>query len=227
MTFTPDDPAWRSIDSGDYYAVNPHMVDDKGPGGSPRRIMHAWVTAPPSPTEGVPYWQGMHSIPRVITVEDGRFYQRPIPELEALRGQGQSFHDRIVAPEAAEVLEGLAGDAIEIVATFRRGDARRFGLKVRASADGKTGVPVWFDARTGEFGVADVHAPGHLAPEEPVQMQVFVDRSVVEVYLNGNALTKVAYLDPSAQGLEAFADGGSCVLANATAWEMNSMWPIA
>ena len=35
MALTPDDPAWRSVDPGDYYAVNPHMVDGKGPGGSP------------------------------------------------------------------------------------------------------------------------------------------------------------------------------------------------
>jgi beta-fructofuranosidase len=203
------------------------MVDDKGPGSSPRRIMHAWVTAPPSPTESVPYWQGMHAIPRVITVEDGRLMQRPIPELETLRGEERSFHDRVVTPESIGALPGMAGDAIEIAATFRQGDAARFGLKVRASADDKTCVPIWFDACTGEFGVADVRAPSDLTSQESVQMQVFVDRSVIEVYLNGHVITKVVYLDPLAQGVHVFAEGGACVLGDAKVWTMDSMWPTA
>jgi sucrose-6-phosphate hydrolase SacC (GH32 family) len=227
MTFTPDDPAWRQVDRGDYYAVNPHMVDNKGPNSSARRIMHAWVTAPPSPTQDVPYWQGMHAIPRVITVERGRLIQRPIPELTVLRGQEQSFGDRTITPESTDALVGVTGNALEIVATFQRGDAGRFGLLVRASTDGQTNIPVWFDALSGEFGLADVRAPSDLAPEEPVHMRVFVDRSVVEVYLNGNALTKVTYLDPNAQGVEAFAEGGSCILDSATVWRMNPMWSLA
>ena len=123
-------------------------------------------------------------------------------------------------------VEGATGDALEIVATFEQVDAARFGLLVRSSTDGKASVPVWFDARSGEFGIADVRAPSDLAPEKPVRMQVFVDRSVVEVYLNGNALTKITYLDPCAQEVAAFAEGGSCTLASATVWEMNSMWPL-
>jgi sucrose-6-phosphate hydrolase SacC (GH32 family) len=200
------------------------MVDDNGPGGAARRIMHAWVKAPPSPTKGVPYWQGMHSIPRVIAVEGGRLVQRPIPELEMLRGQEQSFQGRTVIDGSTDMLEGVMGDALEIIATFRRGDAMRFGLRVRSSADGKTGVPVWFDARSGEFGIADVHAPSDLASNEPVWMQVFVDRSVIEVYLNGNAITKVAYLDPKAQGVKAFARGGSCIMEHAKVWKMTPIW---
>jgi sucrose-6-phosphate hydrolase SacC (GH32 family) len=227
MTFVPDDPAWRSIDPGDYYAVNPHMVDDKGPGGSPRRIMHAWVTAPPSPTEDVPYWQGMHAIPRLIAVEGGRLVQRPIPELETLRGGERSFHERVVTPGSADVLEQGAGDALEIAAAFQPGDAGRFGLKVRVSTDGEISLPIWFDARTNEFGAADVRAPSDLAPKAPVRMQVYVDRSVIEVYLNGNVITKVAYLDPNAQGVHAFAEGGACVLEDARIWQMNAMWPTA
>jgi sucrose-6-phosphate hydrolase SacC (GH32 family) len=227
MTFTPDEPAWRWVDRGDYYAVNPHMVDDKGPGGSPRRIMHAWVRAPASPTAGVPYWQGMHSIPRVIALQGRRLIQQPIPELESLRGQEKSFGDRTIAPGTTVALEGISGDTLEIVASFRPGDAERFGLRVRVSPDGNTGVPIWYDARTGAFGIADVHAFSDLGPNEPVQMQVFVDRSVIEIYLNGSALTKVIFLDPKALGIEAFATGGSCTLTGGTVWRMGSMWSTA
>ena len=41
-----------------FYQFNPHMVDDKGPGGSARRIMHGWATiGRPPAVDGVPYWE--------------------------------------------------------------------------------------------------------------------------------------------------------------------------
>ena len=151
--------------------------------------------------------------------------QQPIPELEILRGQEWSFRNLVVNPDSKSLLDGLTGDALEIVATFWRGDARRFGLKLRVSTDGERNVPVWFDSRTGEFGIADVHTGSDLGPEAPVRMHVFVDRSVIEVYLNGNVITKVAYVGPVARGIDAFAEGGTYVLDDIKVWEMNAMWP--
>jgi len=224
MTFTPDSPKTRSADPGDYYSYNPHMVDGEGPGGTPRRIMHGWVQTPPTPTQAVPYWQGAHSVPRVITLRDGRLFQEPIPEITVLRGEKHALRDLDVGPESKRLLEGIRGDALEILAVFQPGTARRLGLKVRASADGKVGLPVWFDARTREFGVADRHMTSDLAAGEPLRFHVFVDRSIIEVYLNGNAITKVALLDPGAQSVEAFAEDGHCTLQSLEVWQMKSMW---
>jgi len=224
MVFTPDDPKWQSVDPGNYYAVNPHMFDDKGPGRSTRRLLHAWVTTGRSPTKTVPYWEGAHSIPRVITIDDGRLIQQPIPELQSLRGEKRSLSALAVGSDSQKLLEGIEGDALEIIATFKPGDAKRFGLKVRTSADGKTNLPVWFDVQKREFGVADTRSPSHLKPGEPVRMQIFVDRSIIEVYLNGNPITKVAFIAPSATGVAVFAEGGSCTLETIDAWKMKSMW---
>jgi beta-fructofuranosidase len=212
MTFTPDGPN------------NPHMVDDKGPEGSARRIMHGWVKTPPSRAKGVPYWQGAHSIPRVITVRDGRLIQEPVPEIQSLRGERRTFRGIALAAGANRILEGIEGDALEIVATFRGGGTGRFGLKVRASADGKTGVPAWFDTGKREFGAAEKRAASDLEAGRSVRMHVFVDRSVTEVYLNGNAVTKVAYLGSAPRAVAVFAEGGGCRLESIDVWRMKSMW---
>ncbi|MHC4202614.1 MAG: glycoside hydrolase family 32 protein, partial [Planctomycetota bacterium] len=224
MTFTPDGPNWRSADKGDYYSFNPHMVDDKGPEGSARRIMHGWVKTPPSRAKGVPYWQGAHSIPRVITVRDGRLIQEPVPEIQSLRGERMTFRGIALAAGSNRILEGIEGDALEIVATFRGGGTGRFGLKVRASADGKTGVPAWFDTGKREFGAAEKRAASDLGAGRPVRMHVSVDRSVTEVYLNGNAVTKVAYLGSAPRAVAVFAEGGGCRLESIDVWRMKSMW---
>jgi len=232
MTFTRDTPKLRHIDRGSYYAVNPHMVDDKGPGGSARRILWAWVTGPPSPTKTVPYWQGVLPVPRVLTLAGGRLYQRPVPEIEVLRGKRKSFRNLAATPQTSGVLDGAGGDALEIVAAFRPGSAKQFGLKVRVSPGGRRFLRVWYDTKTGTFGVAQ-NGPGgkggvagELKPGQVVTLRVFVDRSVLEVFCNGNALTKRMFLPASDRGVAVFAQGGQCVAATLDVWRMESAWPV-
>lgn len=61
LKFTPDHTEPLVSDTGTYYSYNPSMVDKTG-----RRIMFGWVTGPASSCTAVPYWQGLHSIPREI-----------------------------------------------------------------------------------------------------------------------------------------------------------------
>ena len=61
--FHPDRREPRYIDLGLYYCVNPHLVDDRGPDGAPRRLLHGWVLGARSPVDTAPYWIGAHSIP--------------------------------------------------------------------------------------------------------------------------------------------------------------------
>ena len=226
MLFTPDRAEPRSIDKrGNYYSFNPNMVDDKGPGGAPRRIMHGWATIGRTPTRTVPYWEHAHSIPRVLTLKDGRVWQEPIPELRMLRADKQSFKNLDITPESGDQLKSVKGDALEIIATFKPGTAQRFGIKVRSSAtDSNVNVPVWFDTRELTFGAAQADMASDLKPGDPVTLHVFVDRSVVEVYLNGNANTAACWHDPAAQGIELFAQGGSCTLESLEVWRLGSAW---
>ncbi|NQT38810.1 MAG: hypothetical protein HQ581_15045, partial [Planctomycetes bacterium] len=94
LTFTPDKEEAEILDfSTWYYSPNPHLFDDKGPDGSRRRIMMGWVLGG-TPSTNVPYWEGLHSIPRVLTLENGRLIQTPIPELEILRDQHRHLKDQ-------------------------------------------------------------------------------------------------------------------------------------
>jgi sucrose-6-phosphate hydrolase SacC (GH32 family) len=225
MRFTPDRPQPRSIDNGNYYSFNPNMVDDKGPGGSPRRIMHGWATLGPTPTRTVPYWEHAHSIPRVLTLKRGRVWQEPIPELQRLRADGQSFKDLAVGPESGDLLKTVRGDSLEILATFKPGTARRFGISVRTStADPNSGVPIWFDARDLTFGAGKASMSSDLASGDPVTVHVFVDRSMIELYVNGNANTVASRQPPTAQGVALFSIGGTCTLETLDVWRMKSPW---
>jgi len=224
MLFTPETPV-RPVDTGWYYSFNPHMVDDKGPNGSERRIMHGWATGPASPTKSVPYWQGAHSIPRVLTLVGDRLWQEPVPEIQCLRDKHRAVRD--VSREDA--LKDIKGDALELTATFAPGAAKRFGIKLRVSPDGRSFTRVYFDTNSRTFGVDGRALPirpqnSYLKRGENVQMHIFLDRSFVEVYINGSALTARTFPSREALGLEMFSEGGKAELKSLDIWTMKSMW---
>lgn len=79
----------HQLDRGcDFYAPQT-FFDEQG-----RRILIGWMGIPdadytnPTTAQG---WQHALTIPRTLHFENGRLYQRPLAELEALRGEGETF----------------------------------------------------------------------------------------------------------------------------------------
>jgi len=97
------------------------------------------------------------------------------------------------------------------------------------SADEKSFTCVFFDTASRTFGVAG-KVPGkfaqksYLNPGEDVQMHIFLDKSIIEVYLNGSAQTARTFPDPGSLGLAIFSEGGDAKLKSLDIWEMQSMW---
>jgi len=235
FVFTPDNPEAKILDySTSFYAPNCHLVDDRGPGGTSRRIMLAWIRQG-TVSKDVPYWEGMISIPRVLTLESGRLFQRPVPELKTLRGKHWSFTNLIITPGSDESLRNIQGDALEIIAEFEMGESRagEFGIKLRASKDGRQYTRVSYNAGTENFGI-DGHVsrlkdspgqgPAELTAGQNVKMHIFLDRSVLEVFLNGHTQTERLFLHPDSVGLNVFAQEESVKLKSLDVWQMQSIW---
>jgi len=261
MLFTPVDPEPKSIDNGTYYSFNVNMTDNSGPDGARRQLMHGWVTGPASPTKVVPYWQGAHSIPRVLSLRGKHVVQQPVPEIEILRGQHKRREAVLVEPDKVGYLPDIQGDALEIIATFEKkgtgpicrngpkgathqrsarqldlspfSAASRFGLKLRVSADGKPAVRVWYDPKTDQFGMdgavtkrastwAGITRDG--SASQPITLRIFLDRSTLEIYCGGGALTGRAFCDPKAIDVDLFSEGGPARIKSLDVWEMQSMW---
>jgi beta-fructofuranosidase len=195
--------------------------------------MHGWVTGPASPTKTVPYWQGAHSIPRVLSLDGEYVVQQPIPEIETLRGQHQRREEVVVEPGGSGYLPEIRGDALELIATFDRAasTAARFGLKLRVSDDGRQYVRVWYDPKTDQFGIdgevtKSASARAGIARDgtagQSATLRIFLDRSILEVYCGGAALTGRTFPDPKALGIDLFAEGGIAELQSFDVWQMNS-----
>ena len=86
--------------------------------------------------------------------------QRPVPELETLRGPVHRQRDLAIGPGASGYLEQVSGDALELELSvdLRRTGARRFGAGVRLSRDGR-GARVWYEPAGKRIGVDRLLGP--------------------------------------------------------------------
>jgi sucrose-6-phosphate hydrolase SacC (GH32 family) len=236
--FIPDEAEGRLLDHlNPFHCFNPSIVDRKGPGGAERRIILAMNCYPSGKANGVP-WYGVHVLPRVLTREGGRLLQEPVPEIEALRGDHHRQGPTAIPAGASGLVPGIKGDALELVAEFRPGTASRFGIKVRAGEKGQGGTRIFYDVATGQVAVegglrklspyAELgRTPAHVARGEPVRLRIFLDRSLLEVFVNGETLCGVFSSPPADVRVDLFSEGGDAELKSLEAWEMKSAWPAS
>jgi beta-fructofuranosidase len=232
--FTPR--ATRRLDLGaDYYAPYT-MLDDKG-----RRIVWGWSwEARSSEAQRAAGWAGVMSLPRILSPRpDDLLGIEPVPELRVLRGAHRRLTDVSITPASLNVLRGVRGDCLEIVAEFEPRDAKEFGLRVRCSPGGEEQTLIVYNPATKRLVVDREHASldpeAHggvhggsleLAEGEHLKLHVFLDRSIMEVYANGRAsITERIYPSrPDSLGVHLFARGGEAELKSMDVWEMKPAW---
>ena len=209
------------------------LIDGRG-----RQIMWAWLTD--YPVKGIEDalrdgWCGVYGLPRVLWLGDDErtLHMAPIPELERLRCHPKEFADVTVADGAPLPLAGIDGVSCEIGVRIDPGSARQAGLRVRTSPDGSETTLLYYDAdarqlcfdatRSGQRGRPVLErAPLQLADGEALQLRVFIDKSVVEVFANDRqAIARRVYPEGDAStGVALFARGGSARCSAIRTWGM-------
>ncbi|WP_037289719.1 glycoside hydrolase family 32 protein [Saccharibacillus sacchari] len=132
----------------DFYAPQT-TEDDQG-----RRILIAWMAMwEDKMPEQIRGWAGAMTIPRVLTLENGRILSRPAPDLAKLRGEGVTYGQIRIADTSREKIyaereeyvmpsvssdirggqefAGVNGDCLELEVEFDAGSAASFGLSLR------------------------------------------------------------------------------------------------
>jgi beta-fructofuranosidase len=198
---------------GSFYAPN-SLLDGKG-----RRLLWGWIKGFP---EGRG-WNGCLSLPRVLSLnEQGELVQKPAPELKKLRADHFQLSD-VELDESARELTGLKGDCLELYADIDLSQAELIQLELRRSADGARSIPIRFNGT--ELEVAGTKTPFCLLPgETTLKLDIFLDRSVLEVFANNRAcFTRVIEPDPSDLGVGLSAAGGRARVRSLHAWKMRPL----
>lgn len=218
--FTPG--PWYELDLGgksNFYAPS-SMEDNNG-----RLIMWGWARG--GGTKGYA-WNGMHTLPRVLTLRpDGRLSIEPAQELHALRGRHHRLNHVDLTNKSPFYLHEVKGDCLEVIAEFELGNAQSIGLEVLCSPNRTEKVVVSYDRFHKYISIGNKGGNFELLDDErTLRIQVFVDRSIVEVYANGRAcITNRIYPRGSEnKELSLFALGGSAHVKSVDIWEMESIW---
>lgn len=212
------------VDSGfDFYAAQTLRMPDG------RVIMIAWKEmwdrSFPSREEE---WAGTYTLPRELTVEDGKLIQKPVREIMDCRNNPVQV-SQAMAEDTEISLPGIEGNVIELKFTLKAGSAKRAGVKLFCDAEHETllyydreeglmvfdrtnaGVPLTGTEENVNRRVCEIGA------KESIEFDLFLDVSSLEVFLEGgrHTMTGNVYPDPTtAKGIRFFAVGGKAEFVN-------------
>ena len=202
------------------------FVDPAGGRGG-RTVLAGWVSGF---KEGRG-WRGCMSLPRVLSLEGGRMIQTPLPELSRLRRRHTRV-ERLAIEDGTRLIPGARGKALEIVAELAPRDAAGCGLKVRCRDDGSGGLAISYAVGTngnavGTLDVAGTRLPLRLRAGETLRLHLFLDHSVMELFVQDGAaaVTRVDYPPEEDLAVAVFAISGSATVVSLDAWEMASIRP--
>lgn len=206
-------PAGRTANfSRGLYGTNTYE-DDKG-----RRILFGWISGFKTGRG----WNGCMSLPRILTLDEGgQLIQTPAPELGALRGEHTHAAGLTIASEFKPI-KGAEGKQLEIIAEFIPNSATAFGLKLRSSSDGQRAITLRY--ADGVLNVAGTEVPLKSAARKTLKLHVFLDRSVMEVFVNDGqtAVTRVEYPNEEDLAVGVFAENGKATLKSLDGWQMKA-----
>jgi len=242
--FRDDGPGGQELwaDHGkDFYATNSFADLPRQDG---RRIwigwMGNWQYANREPTES---WRGAQSLPRALSLASVagriRLVQQPINEAQRLRERELLHVTKPTGSEANRALQtaGVQGDALEIAAEFLPEGTQEIGFRLRKGGNEET--VVGYVPGTGELFIDRTHSGAvNFSPDFPgrhaaqigkglrLKVQIFLDRSSLEVFVNDGAavLTERIYPSPENKGVELYSKGDGGRVESLTVWKLSSIW---
>lgn len=229
----------RRLDYGGRYFYAPQsFADDAG-----RRVMFGWLQEGRTDEAMVEAgWSGVMSLPRVATLDaEGELAFAPAPEIERLRRDHVQIGPRMVG--GSEVLAGVAGNQLDLELDLEVEPGSVFRLGILGSAPGSGGraaEETVIEIRRHDVGDPVLHLDRFLSSLDPsvdteeksgpvvmsggrLHLRVLVDRSAVEIFANGKALTARVYPTLGGTSVRLSAEGAVRLL-QLDAWRMEGIF---
>jgi len=197
---------------------------------------------PAKPTKG---WNQIMTLPRLLTLAGKDDLRLELTgDIESLRTSHQRVGTTQLPANQEFVLENIRGNAMEIVAEIDARKAQMFEMNVLRSPNKEEYTRIAFFRGRGYRGkslitidssyaslLPDVAsrapetAPLFLKGNENLQLRVFIDRSVVEVFVNGKQCVamRVYPSRPDSVGVSMRSQGKGAVLKSLDAWQMENI----
>ncbi|MCY4021793.1 MAG: glycoside hydrolase family 32 protein [Chloroflexi bacterium] len=220
----PEQSLYAALDR-DYFAPESLVAADG------RRVMWAWLRS----MDDAIAERSIQSLPRELSLAaDGRLRMKPLSELASLRYDPIVIHDVEVAPSyseeaalAADPVVKLDGDSFEIQITVERAQVRRkrFGLRLCGDRS-DAGLPILFLPEYDRLRVGSTEAPfsaSELDEGEELVLRIFLDKYLVEVFVNDRQAVASAYTDyQSVSYLRPYSFHESTIFRKVEIWRLRA-----
>lgn len=207
----------QSVDYGiDFYAPQTVLAPDG------RRIMIGWMQNWDTcnfRTQNIS-WFGQMSLPRELSVQNGRLYQKPVRELEEMR-RGKVVYQNVAVSDTVR-LEGIKGRKVDMELVIRPEDIGEMYQKfaVRFAQNEKYQTSLSFRPRESILKIdrkfsgsrrAIIHQRRSRVNSRngELKLRIILDRFSVEVFVNDGeqVMTAIIYTEQQADGISFFGDG--------------------
>ena len=193
-----------------FYATQSWHNTDTGDG---RRIQTAWMRG--ADFIDMPFSQ-MISFPCELTLHttpDGlRIFRQPIKEIASLHHGQDHWTNRTLGKDQTLRLEP-SGQLFYLEAEVSIPEGAKLSFNLR-------GVPVVLTSKT----VASGHAPASVQGQVR-KVEILVDRTSVETYVNDGEVSSTRYVLPKTSGLSVKAEDGAVTIHSLTVYPLKSAWP--
>lgn len=233
--FVPESHArmnWRRPDQSlfdtvyrDFFAPETVLTPDG------RRVMWAWLWTLHEDLEQ----KSIQSLPRELSLSDnGSLLIRPLRELESLRNDPLTLNNlSILVPEpghsgrAIKHIIDLNEDSFELKITIDRLELNRKRFSILLFANEKhEGLPIMVRPETSTILLGNIEAPfavSDLPEDEDLELRIFIDKYLVEVFVNERQALLTAYMDHQiAKGLYVYAYGATLTIRQLDIWKLKA-----
>ena len=201
----------QAVDYGlDFYAPQTLLAPDG------RRIMVAWMQNWDTCVGGQPRgasWCGQMTLPRELSIRDGRVIQVPIRELDSLHGRKIAYTDIPVQEET--VLRGVFGRTIDMTVKVRPlADCKYSQFRIKVAAGSQHYTSITYTPQTSILRISREHSGVdrdfvHMREcfvrdrGGEIKLRVILDRFSAEIFVNdGEQVMSMTFYTPqSADGI--------------------------
>ena len=223
------------------------LLDDRG-----RRMFWGWVREARGHDWEEHGWNSVMTLPWQFTpASDNSLLIDPVEELRSLR-YDEIRHDDVALSQGEEkAIKEFASDCMEIKLTIEPNDAKRFGVKLFRSPGGQEETIITYDAEHERFvvnferasendnlsygrnirdfsrGVRQQIVPFSLNGEARLDIDIFVDRSIIEMFVNSRVcvVQRVYPVREDSKGFSLFTEDNPIKVFNIVKWEMDATNP--
>jgi beta-fructofuranosidase len=227
---------------GGLHAGPETLLDGKG-----RRLYWGWLDEAAHRARGG--WAGVMTLPWHF-LPDATLGLRiqPVEELHSLRDDERRLPDQRLLPGQEVALAGCDSDCMELTLTFHPKSTGSFGVKLLCSPDGEEQTAIGYDRHAQELiidfnqssndrgiiympdgakwrpGQLKQRVPYELSPGQSLQLTIYVDRSVIEVFVNSHiAITQRVYpMRQDSRQTRLFSQDAEIRVSDIAKWEMDA-----